>query len=80
MKIINFFPYRKGIVRGNVLSFPRIVMKSLENELAKMIDVDKDNHVCYLIEVKSFPENIQRGVMFTDLECLIGDTVQEKSW
>lgn len=80
MKLINFFPYRRGYVRGNTLYFPRSLMKSLEIELAKMAKVNMDNHVCYFVELESLPENIKKGIMFTDFNCIIGDRIDIKPW
>jgi hypothetical protein len=80
MKLLHHFPYRKAIVRGNQLYFIRSNMKSLEIELAKMANADMDNHVCYLIEIKSYPENVKKGVMFSDGDCIIGDRVDIGSW
>jgi hypothetical protein len=80
MKIINFFPYRKAYVRGKSLYFPRELMENLESELAKMANVDKDNHVCYLVKFESFPVPIDKGIMFTDSHCIIGDIIDIKNW
>ena len=55
-------------------------MKSLEIELAKMAKIDMDNHVCYFVELESFPENIKKGIMFTDFNCIIGDKIDIKPW
>ena len=81
MKLLQYFPYRKAYVRGgNPLYFPRELMKDLELELAKMAGVRKDNHTCYLVEVKSQPIPVQRCIMFTDFDCIIGDKFDIKSW
>jgi len=67
MKVIKYYPYRTGIVRGTEI--PRELMRSLEEALYKEIKVKHfDNHVCFsVIDERHKPF----AVMFHDLVCII---------
>jgi hypothetical protein len=80
MKVLDYFPYRRGYVRGNPMKLPRESMKSLEETLAKMYGLRTDNHVCYLVQIQSFPKDVVKGIMFTDSNCIIGDRVDAERW
>jgi hypothetical protein len=80
MKILDYFPYRKGYVRGNSMKFPRDSLKSLEIVLAQRYGLRPDNHVCYLVQIQSFPKDIVKGIMFTDNNCIIGDRIDAGAW
>jgi hypothetical protein len=78
MKLVQHFPYRKGFVKGkNVLEFPREAMASLEDYLAKLANVRKDNHVCYLVKDIDFSGSQTKAIMFHDMVCFIGDRVDK---
>jgi hypothetical protein len=73
MKIVKYYPYRKGLVRGHAI--PRELARPLEEELCKLAGVSIDNHVCFfLLDEYSNPF----AVMFHDLVCVFGQEVDER--
>lgn len=73
VKVLNHYPYRKAWVRGTgVVAFPREMMMTFEKHLAQQAGVKPDNHTCYVVEMASFPENIVKTFMFTDLYVFMG--------
>jgi hypothetical protein len=85
MKVLKFYRYRTGRIHGDAtLTFERKLTKELENELyriAGLRDVDRDNHVCFLVEMQTpWGKPVTKAWMFTDLVSYLGDYVEEKKW
>ena len=76
MKPIKHYPYRTGTVRG--ITLPREVMRSLERSLYDQMGLKYfANHVCFsFVDERGNPG----AVMFSDLTCVIGETVEERKW
>jgi hypothetical protein len=82
MKVLKYYPYRKGFIRGtSVLQFPIEPMRNFQKMLAQLAGVDCDNHTCFLVEIEDSAcrEKIV-GFMFSDSIMYMGDRVEEKSW
>jgi len=81
IKVLKFYPYRKGFVRGDVvLQFPITPMRDFQKLLAHIAGVQCDNHTCFLVEMKTtFSEKIV-AFMFSDLIMYMGDRIEEKVW
>lgn len=75
LRVLRYYPYRTGFVRG--ATFPREQMKSLEEYLFAKDSRRPDNHTCFLVEDLHYHII---GVMFSDLSCVIGDSVEERKW
>jgi hypothetical protein len=76
MKPIKHYPYRTGMVRG--ISFPRESMRVVERLLYEQMGLkDFDNHVCF-----SFVDEYGNlgAIMFHDLVCIVGKSVEERKW
>ena len=85
MKVLKFYRYRTGRIHGDTpLKFDRDLLHDFEHELyriAGLRDVDKSNHVCFLVEMETpWGKPITKAWMFTDLVAIFGDSVEEKSW
>jgi len=83
VKVLKFYPYRKGFVRGNsVIQFPIEPMRNFQKMLAQIAGVDCDNHTCFLVEMEDAAISDKKVVafMFFDLVMYMGDRVEEKSW
>lgn len=77
VKVVRYYPYRKGFVRGTGIAIPREFAKPLEDLLHQLNGSKIDNHVCFEI-VDDRGEN--RAIMFTDHECITGEYVKDGSW
>ena len=76
MKVIKYYPYRTGIVRG--IELPRELTRAVERELYDQTGLkDFDNHVCF-----SFADEHGKpgAIMFHDLICIVGKSVEDKRW
>lgn len=85
LKVLRHYPYRTAYVRdGNILIFPRDVMKDLEHYLAKIANVAPDNHVCYKVQmteaVNGVYDDVVKYFMFTDSSVYIGNKISEGKW
>jgi hypothetical protein len=81
IKVLKYYPYRKGFVRGDlVLQFPITPMRDFQQLLAHIAGVKCDNHTCFLVEIKTISNNKIVAFMFSDLTMYMGDRVEEKSW
>lgn len=80
MKVVQFYPYRTGYVRGNTIQFPREWMETFENELARISGNKRDNHTCYIVRFDGYPDERIRAFMFTDSLMIMGDRVDVKNW
>jgi hypothetical protein len=76
MKILEYYPYRTALVRGNVKELPRELMKPVEEQLCKMQGVPIDNHTCYLLEFNSPNGPKIVAIRFHDFVCKIGDCIE----
>jgi len=82
LKVVGYFPYRKGQIRGKrVLEFPIESFRDFQSSLEKLAGVTRDNHVCYLVQVPcAWQEPQIVAYMFSDLTMYEGDQVEAKSW
>ncbi len=78
MKVLRYYPYRTGMIRGRFLhSLPRKLMEPIEKELCKQAKVTPDNHTCFLISGEHYETY---AIMFSDFECTIGETIEDRKW
>jgi hypothetical protein len=93
MKVLAFYPYRKGFVRGNTVQFPRDAMKSFEKTVAQVAEqsgvvrflardhddkpIHCENHTCFTIRMEN--DEIC-SFMFTDSLMIMGNRVDVKDW
>ena len=81
IKILKYYPYRTGFVRGDsVLVFPIEPMRNFQKMLAQMAGVQCDNHTCFLTEMETTGEKKIVAFMFSDLIMYMSNQVEEKSW
>jgi hypothetical protein len=76
MKVLAYYPYRKGYIRGKgVIHFPIELMRDFQHALAKLAGVNPDNHTCYLVQMDGYLDYEIRAFMFSDLNMTMGNTI-----
>lgn len=76
------YPYRTARVFGAYLNFDRRSdeAKEIENILAKLANVNKDNHVVYGIIPEKEDDGAPLFVWCTDFLMRLGTKLMEESW
>ena len=87
---VKMYPYRTAQADKHVMSFPRTLCQSMEEDLAKHVGKHIDNHTVYAVSCEDwaerfitytpygFPKTVY--LQFSDAQCIVGVSVIEGKW